>query len=186
MKVLLDVDGVFSDFTMAFTKVAQELGLVSEPWPTANQETWKFDFRVDPVWAVVDRSMNWWTTLCPLIGHDEIETVNAMMWEHQTFFVTNRQSPKVGANVEDQTRFWLESIGIKLPAWSFVIATDDKARVAKELKIDLALDDKVANLEVLKDAGVTAVARGWQYNQEWEPRVSSLTEFCERFVNGRD
>lgn len=180
MRALIDIDGVLAEFTYPFLRVAKELGIVRWAHGTAEQSSWAFDFRVAPVWDTIDWTYNWWMTLPPLVSEDEVAQLNRLSKITGVYYITNRHST-AGLSAEEQSYHWLRSIGIDVVSWQ-VIATKDKAATAADLDIDVALDDKVENLQALKNAGVAAVARRWKYNREWSPAVGSLAEFMEGYL----
>jgi hypothetical protein len=185
MRVLVDIDGVVAEFCGSFTKVAAELGLIRTPHCTAEQTAWKFDFHVDKVWDEIDARMNWWMTLEPLVSEDEIALLNRAIRQHEIFFVTNRRNGR-GLSVEQQTRLWLESIGVDVEynggAARVIAVPGSKAEVTARLGIELALDDKLDNLNELAAAHVYSVARRWAYNTSWPTYVSSLGKFLEQIT----
>ena len=178
MRVLVDLDGVMADFCLAFTNLAANTGLVDAPWSTSQQPTWRFDFHVDPVWRVANDRLNWWMSLEPLVTPTEVEALNKASLSHSIWYVTNRSYGR-GLPVETQSIEWLKSIGIKFP---LVAVSINKAETAQRLDLSVALEDKPDSLESLRNAGILAVARRWEYNKDWEPSVGSVGEFIERYI----
>jgi len=191
MRVAIDVDGVISDFTWAFTGVAVELGALPRRRHCSEQDTWHFDrgiepFDADPVWEEFKRRWNWWMTLEPFPDIEAtIPFLNQAIAEHDVLFVTSRV-PTRGLATDAQTRYWLEGLGVNMPhAGVVVVPTGQKGLVCKGLRIDVAIDDCPDNLKDLREHGVLAVARDWQYNcwSEWEGYSSrTLRQFLEYWV----
>ena len=184
LKVLFDVDGVLADFTLAFTSLAKELGIIKHSWKQSEQITWDLPFHVDPVWREVNQRMNWWMTLEPLIGIEEIDLINRAIYEHEVFFITNRHDPDRGLSVEAQTMHWLDSVGVDVGS-AEVFRTDDKAKLATNLHLDLGIDDNLANLlNLSKVPGFTPVALTWPYNKDFTGcRVSSVSQFISSYLD---
>mgnify|MGYP001606332982 CR=1 FL=1 len=176
-RVAIDIDGVMADFCGGFTEVAVSLGIIPHGWKTSQQVKWDFDFPVHKVWEELSGNrMNWWMRLMPLVNDEEIDIINDLIRNHDVFFVTNR-TPVRGLASNDQTRLWLEGIGLRTER---VFVTDDKAYVCKLFNIEYVLEDKPANLQAIEEAGIPHVyARRWDYNKQWEPYVENLVEFCE-------
>ena len=162
MRVGLDVDGVVASFGESFTALAEQMGLKGAYFtPQEEQEKWSFPFHVDPVWAVIGQSMNWWMTLRPLVDEEEVRALNRLIRDNSVYFITNR-GRIAGLPVEDQTRLWLQSIGVHA---EHVIATNRKGPLCGALDLEWFIEDKVENLEDIQAHGVTAIARRWKYNE---------------------
>lgn len=178
---MVDVDGVLAEFTLAFTREAVKLGLAKTAWPTPEQLTWDHDFNVDKVWAVVDSTPWWWARLGRACSIDELALLNKLTYNHRVVFCTNR---KAGIpHVQRQTFEWLNKYGITYPN---VVVSDDKGGVAKALKIDFSIDDRVKNVNEIAAVGCESYVLDYPYNRNGcvGKRVGSVTEFLE-VVNGR-
>lgn len=181
MRVGFDVDGVIANFTVAFTRLAHDIGEKTNLVRQEDQQEWKFPFHVDRVWREVERTQNWWMTLDPLVDEAEIAFINDCIATKYTCFITNRKQT-AGLPIEEQTRQWLRGIGINA---SNVFAVDHKGPLCGALALDWFVEDKIANLESIRDGGVLAIARSWAYNERWQGRrVSHLTQLRE--VNARE
>ncbi len=182
MRVLIDIDGVCADFVSSFTEVAKNLGLIEKSYTTDTQKNWEFPFDVNPCWDKLKGTHNFWMTLKPLIASWEIKALNSAINQHEVYFVTTRPRTK-GMSADDQTRFWLESIGVN----SFranVIATrlGSKGKLAQALDLEIAIDDALPNLENLRAAEIKAVSRRWTYNKGWDPSVPCLGDFVSKYL----
>lgn len=180
VRIALDIDGVMADFTTGFTKLAEELGITDHHWGPAEQPTWHFDFHMKPVWQEVDRCQNWWMSLEPLVTPGEVTELNQLIHNYgvEVVFITNR-GPTSGLSAERQSGLWLEGIGVDMRQATVLCAgAGKKGALAAALDIDYAIDDNVANLEDLRNNGITTFARTWPYNESWDgPRVNYLMGF---------
>jgi hypothetical protein len=153
LRLGIDVDGVVADFQSAFRALAErELGL-----PASDVETELSKSDVDRLWRVVADTTNWWLDV-PAYEPDQIKRLYAQArtarWE--MFFMTSRP-PSAGDSVQLQTQVWLERHGYFLPS---VLTTPSGARgeVARSLRLDLALDDRMVNcLEIISASNSKAL-----------------------------
>jgi len=153
LRLGIDVDGVVADFQSAFRALAErELGL-----PASDVETELSKSDVDRLWRVVADTTNWWLDV-PAYEPDQIKRLYAQArtarWE--MFFMTSRP-PSAGDSVQLQTQVWLERHGYFLPS---VLTTPAGARgeVARSLRLDLALDDRMVNcLEIISASNSKAL-----------------------------
>lgn len=178
-RVMLDVDGVISDFVGGMTTLAYQEGLTDAlPYSTREQESWDFQFNTSKCWDILKSKHNFWMTLQPLVTEAEIAAINEAINKHDIYFVTTRPSTK-GFSAETQSRLWLESIGVNIPRKSHVIATrsGSKGKICNALDLTIALDDYVKNLADLQANGVTAYALYQKYNAEWKPSVPTVADF---------
>lgn len=65
------------------------------------------------------------------------------------------------------TELWLKVHGF--PDGKLIL-TRDKAKVAKELKVAIAIEDAPFEIDKLKEAGVTVVVKAQNYNKKYAPR----------------
>jgi hypothetical protein len=153
LRLGIDVDGVVADFQSAFHALAErELGLAA-----GDVETGLSKPDVERLWRVVAATTNWWLDVPPY-EPDQIARLYAQArtarWE--VFFMTSRP-PSAGDAVQLQTQVWLERHGYFLPS---VLTTPSGARgeVARSLRLDLALDDRMVNcLEIISASNSKAV-----------------------------
>ena len=153
LRLGIDVDGVVADFQSAFRALAErELGLKA-----SDVETGLSKSDVDRLWRVVADTTNWWLDV-PAYEPDQLKRLHAQArtarWE--LFFMTSRP-PSAGDSVQLQTQVWLERHGYFLPS---VLTTPSGARgeVARSLRLDLALDDRMVNcLEIISASNSKAL-----------------------------
>jgi hypothetical protein len=158
LRLGIDVDGVVADFRRAFRALAErEFGIAAED---VEAELSKAD--VERLWKSVAATTNWWVDV-PAYEPEQIARLYAQArrsrWE--VFFMTSRP-PSAGDSVQLQTQVWLERFGFFLPS---VLTTPAGARgeVARSLRLDLALDDRLVNcMEIISASNSKAVliARG--------------------------
>lgn len=180
----IDIDGVLANFTLAFTSLASDRGLIDNQlgWGPEAQKTWFFDFRVDPVWGAVDEIPNWWMTLLPIPSPGELERLARAAAVHDVYFITNRRRT-VGLGVETQSQLWLQGLGIQA---DHVIATQKgkKGKLCAALDLTHFVDDNAENCEEIEAAGIQTYCRTWPYNSEWSgKRVSSLGQFLSEVLS---
>ena len=153
LRLGIDVDGVVADFRSAFRALAErELGIAGED---AESDLTKAD--IDRLWRTVAGTSNWWLDVPP---HEPEQIgrlyarVRQSRWE--VFFMTSRP-PSAGDSVQLQTQVWLERHGFLLPS---VLTAPAGARgeLARSLRLDLALDDRIVNcLEITSASNSKAV-----------------------------
>jgi hypothetical protein len=158
LRLGIDVDGVVAHFRSAFRALAQrELGISAED---VEGELSKAD--VDRLWKSVAVASNWWVDI-PAYEPEQLARLYTLArrgrWE--VFFLTSRPL-SAGDAVQLQTQVWLERHGFLLPS---VLTTPAGARgeVARALRLDLALDDRLVNcLEIISASNSKAllIARG--------------------------
>lgn len=189
--VAIDVDGVLTDFTWSFTRLAKELGLVNQPWHCDRQLHWDFPFHVGKVWETIDSTPNWWATLEPALNDREVTLLNHAIHRYPVYFLTNRRDGTPGLSglpVAEQTRLWMRGFGIDVDRATVIANVQDKGMLAHALDIEVAIDDHTHNLDLYRAACVpTVVCRRWKYNQHWDGlQAGSLEGFLQEYVLGDD
>jgi len=176
VRVAIDVDGVLAEFTLSFTTLATNMGLCEAPRFCKDQQTWEFEFDVDPVWNVWKGLWNKWMTLDPLIYPWDILKLNDAIRDHDVYFITTRPGTR-GLTADRQTEYWLAGLGINT-MMSRVIATKagSKGRLMEALDIEIAIDDSPNYLNeiVLDTSSTQVVVREWPYNLEWRKEMTEL------------
>lgn len=187
--VVIDIDGVLADFSLAFTRRLVTMGLIEKPVPCAEQKTWRFRDSLpitradeDAVWAKIDTSRSFWFLLPSLVGEVDRVTLTALRREAHIVYMTGRQD--AGNRTYAQTKAWLQAYS--LPSGSLVMQ-GDKAQGVAALGDSVigVIDDKPSELESLRDAGapVLACARPYNAHVEGVPRVASVGEFAEEMLS---
>lgn len=169
--VAFDIDGVLADFTLGFTSLAAEIGVVKEPWTGYEQPTFNFKFHVAPVWNAVDMKPRFWLDLQPLVTKHERELMNRMAEDVNIVYVTARK-----ASAWEQTHKWLEKYGFPEGP---VFFTDDKVPLYLSMGTGLrwAIDDKPDTLRAMYLVGLPSIIRHWPYNSAAPgTRVFSVSE----------
>lgn len=153
LRLGIDVDGVLADFRTAFRSLAaRELGV-----PLTDLEADLTSTQLDRLWKAVRETANWWLDLPPY-EPDQISRLYSLArqgrWE--VFFLTSRP-PSGGDAVQLQTQVWLERLGFLLPS-VLTTAAGARGEIARSLRLDLVLDDRVVNcLEVISASNAKAV-----------------------------
>lgn len=153
LRLGIDVDGVVADFRSAFRALAErELGIAGED---AESDLTKAD--IDRLWRTVAGTSNWWLDVPP---HEPEQIgrlyarVRQSRWE--VFFMTSRP-PSAGDSVQLQTQVWLERHGFLLPS-VLTAPAGVRGELARSLRLDLALDDRIVNcLEITSASNSKAV-----------------------------
>lgn len=153
LRLGIDVDGVIADFRAAFRGLAErELGITPD-----DVEAELSKQEVEQLWRLVGNASNWWLDVPPY-EPDQIARLYALArrgrWE--IFFLTSRPA-SAGDTVQLQTQVWLERMGFLMPS---VLTTPAGARgeVARSLRLDLAVDDRVVNcMEIISASNAKTV-----------------------------
>ena len=149
LRLGIDVDGVVADFRSAFRGLAErELGRAADD---VEAELSKAD--VERLWRAVANIPNWWLDV-PAHEPDQITRLYAearrRRWE--VFFLTSRP-PSAGDSVQLQTQVWLEKQGFYLPS-VLTIPAGARGELARSLRLDLAIDDRMVNcIEIISASG---------------------------------
>ena len=153
LRLGIDVDGVVADFRNAFRALAErELGISAGD---VDADLSKPD--VDRLWRSVAATTNWWLGV-PVYEPDQIARLYSQSrrsrWE--VFFMTSRP-PSAGDSVQLQTQVWLEKHGFLLPS-VLTVPAGARGELARSLRLDLALDDRIVNcLEIISASNSKAV-----------------------------
>lgn len=177
----VDVDGVLADFNSAFIDLIVEVAHrdLFPPRPF-DIPVWNYPERygygpeeMSAVWASINGSSSFWQTL-PTYP----ETIAAMRYLRSrvqagddVYFVTNRS----GATAKIQTERWLRRFEFGSPT---VLITSAKGLIAKALKFDVYVDDRVENiLDVRmwsKDTRAVLFDRPWNQSVEGFERTRTV------------
>lgn len=182
LRIGFDMDGVLADFESAFREF--EVRLFGEDAPPAEQpearaaeeergetprrrasdrregETPSAQLqtrrKLDRVWAAIEATPNFWTTLKP-IDPDAVRRIKEMMERHgwEVFFITQRPRTE-GQTVQRQTQRWLVEQGFDWP--SVLVVPASRGRAAAALHLDYLVDDSPKNcLDVISDSKARAL-----------------------------
>lgn len=191
---MIDLDGVIFDFVHGFSSLAVALGVHDTIMYGQDQLEWHFPFQTKEVWSYIKRTDNWWLGLQPLVSPAEIEMINELVTgdDHIVYFITSRPDTAGTTNGGvDEAKYQayesLRNLGIQVtPHEIYAIDGKSKGELCETLGVTVALDDNIRQLEDLKRWGITAVARTWPYNSEWDgERVDSVERFIREYVDGR-
>jgi hypothetical protein len=95
--------------------------------------------RREAVWAAIERTPDFWTTLKPT-RDGAVRRLHALMMEHrwEVFFITQRPET-AGETVQRQTQRWLVDQGFDLP--SVLVIHGSRGAAAAALRLDFHVDD---------------------------------------------
>ncbi|MCK9428744.1 MAG: hypothetical protein M0R17_01885 [Candidatus Omnitrophica bacterium] len=190
MRIGFDIDGVLSNFTIAFTTILNE---INPNCPVLSDNTKVFDWdytkflpvtnqQINQAWGVIKNNPYFWSSL-ETIGNlnPVIEFVNKNSYKHDFYFITNRPNTG-GISSIYQTINWLRSRRIQDPQ---VIETNKKGTAAKLLRLDYYIDDKVENCnDVAIDnpkCKVYCVDYPFNKHTSWDIiRVASVIDYVEQ------
>ena len=158
----IDLDGCLANFNRGFAERLRAKGVKLPTFTATWPEVWDWPHvyatpeQVEATWKEVWDSAVFWKNLRPLpeVG---VSGVIERLWDleqngHELYFLTHRQGKRVHA----QSVEWLKyHLGIRHP--QVLIVPGSKAKVAKELQLDVALDD------------MPAVAEEYAILAEWRP-----------------
>ena len=142
----IDLDGCVANFNEGFAERLRAKGVEVPSFEVAWPTTWHWPQQyaspevVNATWAEVWNDPLFWWNLAPLK-----EVFDTDLWHrlreleaegHELYFMTHRQ----GVRVHAQSVKWLRDyLGLRSP--QVLIVPGSKARVAKQLNLDVALDD---------------------------------------------
>ena len=173
--IVYDIDGVLANFTRGFSDLAARLGIVPAGWDNDEQQTWDYDFHVDPVWRATEGEP-FWLNLPRLVTDADVAFMNEAGRYTETIYLTGR---KETGSVRAQTQRWLEQHGFPDGA---VILADNKAQALEAMctypEHAQIIDDSPKVIDTLRSAGYDVVVRHAPYNAHVEgPRVLTVADF---------
>jgi hypothetical protein len=156
LRIGFDMDGVFADFASAFRDVearvhgaeatltpvqpdpGESFGVDAEP-PDPAPNLYEQRRRREAVWAEIEATPDFWTTLKP-IAEGAVRRLHALMLQHrwEVFFITQRPAT-AGETVQRQTQRWLVDQGFDYP--SVLVIHGSRAAAAAALRLDFHVDD---------------------------------------------
>lgn len=192
--VVLDIDGVLADFSLAFTQRLVEMGRIAAPVPATAQQTWYFRDSLpitradeDAVWAYIDGSRTFWRDLRPILDADDRLALRDLAKVARIIYMTGRLD--AGNLTLAQTHGWLNLNG--LPHGPVILnpdKVDGVAALGRMARVVGIIDDKPATLEAMRDAGapVTAMDRPYNAHVSGVPRVTSVAAFAAECMEVRN
>jgi hypothetical protein len=107
--------------------------------------------REEAVWAAIESTPDFWTTLRPL-DERAVRRIHELMLRHgwEVFFITQRPFTE-GETVQRQTQRWLVAQGFDLP--SVLVLHGSRGAAAAALRLDYHIDDRPQNcIDVATDS----------------------------------
>lgn len=188
MNVLVDIDGVCSDFIKGFYRTAQQY---DPTIPLRTEETHK-DWHIfegirdeikEKVWGEIKKSPNWWANLdCILSWPDRYALRLASIKPNiALYFCTSRP----GYNVKQQTEVWFRSI---IPGFDPTVLVVErmhyKPDIARALDIDISIEDNAENAyeigKVIGQAHSYLIPRLYNRQRRLNPDCGSVLNFLAK------
>jgi hypothetical protein len=180
MKLLVDVDGVCANFVEAYAALATRVCGVDVPTIAAE---WDWDVPYigkegrKRVWEAIEAEPAWWLGLKPLPGAEKgLCALHRLARQHDIYFVTYRHANES----KRMTELWLGWWGFPEAT---VVVTQEKAVVAKALRIEKGIEDLVPTAVALRAVGVEMSVMRHPYTVAWDGVfVDSVADWVERAV----
>jgi 5'(3')-deoxyribonucleotidase len=187
MRVGVDIDGVLADFNSAFIAlIVKHTGKDLFPPRPFDIPIWNYpqhfgytDAEVNECFDLVKKDSMFWLNLRPYAGTYDV--LRGLYFDY-LYFITDRP----GVDTKYQSEEWLKEHGLEdTPT---VLVSPNKGLLAKCLKLDYYIDDKVENcIDVLQQSPDTKCymqARTWNHPVRGVTRVFNMYEFLEGIKNG--
>jgi len=189
MRIGFDVDGVLANFFVPYQNLtlAVDGRNLFQPGDDTNPPTWNWpELRgyskdvMSEVWRLITASKSFWYNQPPLPGADTLALLIAdLEHNHDVYYVTARP----GATAKRQTEAWLaRHIGYN-DIRPTVLISSNKGYIAKALKLDVYVDDRLDNIVDVERVSPETRAYLLDYNynrvpehQEILRRVKTLGE----------
>lgn len=156
--VAFDVDGVLTDFTLAFTTLGKEVTGHGVAKGQRVQQTWSYGN--DPAtpsftpedeaktWEEIRRSRTFWYDQPSLLIHADLLAMDRLAESHDIVYVTDRSA---GVGPLGQTIAWLSEEGVPFPSNVMCrgVTGMSKVETVAQLKAVAVLEDSPANLKEL-------------------------------------
>ncbi len=200
MVIGIDVDGILARFNNSFANIiTKQTGVIfpqeDDTWPNV----WDWDLAglrlagydekgakeaSRAAWKVVMEDFMFWKDLPAYDGADrfisELDKLNYA--DYSIYFITQRR----GDDPKYQTEQWLDLHGFLHPT---VLISGEKGELCHALNVDYYIDDKNENcVNVAKYSPSTKcymLARPWNTDLIYIPRLNNLDEFLEVIKNGK-
>lgn len=180
--ISFDIDGVWCDFVFGFTKIAQELGMITHVNKVQEQKYWSFKDShgltdaehgrlVQRLEELGDR---FWVSIPPVNGITPWETFKSLQKRTDTeiVFLTSRRFCTVEGIQEWFKRYGQIDISKNK---IYMVTNNDKRSAAMQAKVDIHIDDSPEALELLLDKKYPKKLVGikYKYNEHmWgDPRI---------------
>ena len=170
-RIGLDIDGVAANFVQAMIDIGKRSGWkMPESWEHYLQ--WdSAEFR--SVWPFVKNDTAFWMNIGP---HQD--THETLVFQ-PTCYITNRHYPSV-EEASDDAFAWL--LLNDFPVAQVYAVEGSKAQIAKEMKLDLFVDDAPHVLTDMREQGINCwlLDRPWNRDFQTEYRIKTVAEIEEK------
>jgi len=159
-KLGLDIDGVIANFMKAF-KLS---------YPDVDASHWIQTSEVES--HMMGLSQEFWLSIEPLISPSDIPI-------EPTCYITKRETCYLNTVVQ-----WLKMHGFPMAPVYFANKENPKSKIAKQVGIDVFVEDKYSNFMELNDNEVLCFLLDQPHNQKFDvgyKRIYSLSELTKRF-----
>jgi hypothetical protein len=157
-RIGLDIDDVLAEWVVPFTE------LVGAPIP----ESWYFGFP-EYVKGLMDKGFDYFQFMKNL----PVKTKPQDIPFEPTCYITNRSNPDIPVQIAEQ---WIKANGFPQVK---VIQTTDKIEAAKEMKLDIFVDDKFETFVAMNNAGILCYLFDAPHNRKHDvgfKRIKSLKD----------
>jgi uncharacterized HAD superfamily protein len=158
VRIAVDIDSTLHQYWDTLAAVAKKRFGVELPYE--RQTVWEIDaLRPEQVRAAVEETHRPEHIAAAEPYPDAVQTLNAWHDAGHSIHVMSRRR----AEAYDATKQWLDAIGLH---YDDLTCADDKVARAIEIRIDVLIDDKPADLIRAVDAGMTAATLLHPWNAE--------------------
>jgi uncharacterized HAD superfamily protein len=158
MRIGIDIDSTLHDYWPVLVEAARRRFGVDLPYE--DQVTWEIpELRPEQLRVVVEETHSEESILAATPYDGAVETVNA--WHAAGHFIQVTSHRRAAAR--EATERWLESIGM---AYDDLYCSEDKVARAREIGIDLLIDDSPEILSKALEAGMTAATLMHPWNAD--------------------
>lgn len=189
--VAFDIDGVLTDFTLAFTSLAYDLTGRGVVRGQRMQQTWSYaDDPATPsftketeaeTWEEIRRSRTFWYDQPSLLTHADLLAMDRLAESHDIVYITDRA---MGVGPLGQSIAWLTEEGVPQPSNVMCrgVTGMSKVETVAQLQPVAVLEDSPANLKeliLLTREGMALYKMLYPYNDNCPGMVvRSVEAYC--------
>jgi len=191
MNLLIDMDGVTSDFNSSMARLLKQINPMVKVDFTADDFPSCWEWPTHYGYSAADEQQAWteiihgglfWRSLFPYAtGNSDLIYLNSLQKKHDIYFVTSRP----GVTAKWQSEEWLRAHGVANPTVVVTPKHASKKLIVQAVDIKLVVEDKPETLLDLP-LGVVTVLMKRPYNKAYwgtfERSVNSVKEGLEGLV----